>query len=220
MRNFTIEQSEVELESNFAPRLWSLVHDVPALYEALLHELGNAGLSSADLRPDAGNGSVGSTGLALRLFGGKVNARMSLDRVYFRTSLFAPELASSVDGVTTSIRRVLPEFRFSTHTVSYACHGPIEGIDPAEFVREFVPRPPAVDGFGDHLGSGAAFYFGEAAPVISSTMTLDLSQVVHEGMFVRVLMVIDREMGTGPEIRTLVEERMRAALASVDLEIP
>ena len=146
MRNFTIEQSEVELESNFAPRLWSLVHDVPALYEALLHELGNAGLSSADLRPDAGNGSVGSTGLALRLFGGKVNARMSLDRLYFRASLFAPELASAVDGVTTSIRRVLSEFRFSTHTVSYACHGPIEGIDPAEFVREFVPRPPAVDG--------------------------------------------------------------------------
>ena len=51
-------------------------------------------------------------------------------------------------------------------------------------------------------------------------MTLDLSQVVHEGMFVRVLMVIDGETGTGPEIRTLVEERMRAALASVDLEIP
>ena len=59
MNRFTIEQSEIELESKFASRLWSVVHDVPVLYEALLEELAYVGLSSMDLRPDAGNGSVG-----------------------------------------------------------------------------------------------------------------------------------------------------------------
>ena len=83
MNRFTVQQSEIELESKFASRLWSVVHDVPVLYDALLDELAHVGLSSMDLRPDAGNGSVGGAGLGVWLFGGKVNARIGLDGVRF-----------------------------------------------------------------------------------------------------------------------------------------
>ena len=34
MSRFTIERTDVEMESSFAPRLWALIHDVPVLYEA------------------------------------------------------------------------------------------------------------------------------------------------------------------------------------------
>ena len=71
--NFDIKRSEIELESSFQPRLWFLMDAVPKLYEALLVELSDAGLSSMDLRPDPGTGSVGSTGLGFWLFGGKAN---------------------------------------------------------------------------------------------------------------------------------------------------
>ena len=172
--NFSIEQREVELESTFSPRLWSLVHDVPVLYEALLESLAPVGLSGMDLRPEAGNGSVGGAGLG----------------------------------------------RFKTHAVSYGCHGLIEGTNAAEFVRQFVPGPPGIEGFGDHLGTGVAFYFGEAAPTISSVLTLDSSQVVHDGLFVHVYMIIDGAVGAGAEMRALAQERVRTALASVNLEIP
>ena len=71
--NFTIERREVEFESTFSPRLWRLVHDVPLLYDALLQKLAPLGLSSADLFPEPGNGSVGTTGLGFWLLGSRVH---------------------------------------------------------------------------------------------------------------------------------------------------
>ena len=219
--NFSIEQREVELESTFSPRLWSLVHDVPMLYEALLERLGHVGLSATDLHPEVGNGSVGGTGLGFWLFGNKVNVQIRLDSLRFRTSSLASDVVDSADGVVAAIRQASrEELHFRTHAVSYACHGLIEGMKAAEFVGGLVGNPPVIDGLGDHLGTGVAFYFGEAPPTVSSTLTLDMSQAVSEGLFVRVAVVVDGTVGAIPEIRTLVEERVRAVISSVNLEIP
>ncbi len=218
MHRFAIERSEVELESSFAPRLWALVHDAPVLYDALLDQLRPLGLSSTDLRPDAGDGSVGSAGLGFWLFDGKTNVRVGLESVRFRWAVSPFEIAGSVDGVTNALRQALPEFRFRTHAFSYACHGRVEGAKSAEFVRRFTPDGPGIEGFGERLGAGAAFYFGEAPPVISSTLTLDVSRALQDGLFVRVYMVVDETVDTGQGIQTVGEERIRAALRSVNLE--
>ena len=220
MNRFTIEQSEIELESKFASRLWPVVHDVPVLYEALLEELAYVGLSSMDLRPDAGNGSVGGAGLGVWLLGGKANVRIGLDGVRFQTSSPEPQVVDAVDGVIGAVRRASPELRFKNHAVSYACHGSIEGMKAAEFVRRFVPSSVRIDGFGDCLGAGAALYFGEAPPMISSTLTLDISRLVQDGLFVRVFMVMDGAVGTGAAIKALAEQRTVAALRAVGLENP
>ena len=219
MRNFTIEQREVELESTFSPRLWSLVHGVPVLYEALLEKLGRVGLTGSDLRLESGNGSVGSTGLSFRLFGSNVNVQIRLDSFRFRTSSLTVDVLDSVDGVVAAIRQALPEFHFKTHAVSYAFHGLIEGTNAAEFVRPLVPGAPTIKVLGDHVGTGVAFYFGGASPTISSALTLDASQVVQDGLFIRLFMVIDGAVGTGAALRALAEERVQAALTSVGLEV-
>ena len=219
--NFNIERQDVELESTFSPRLWSLVHDVPVLYEALLERLAHVGLSDMDLRPEAGNGSVGTAGLGFWLFGSKVNVQLRLDSFRFRTSSLASDVLDSADGVVAAIRQALQdELRFRIHAVSYACHGLIEGMKAAEFVGEFVRNAPVIEGFGDHIGTGVAFYFGEAPPTVSSTLTLDASHVVPDGLFVRVHVVVDGAVGAIPEIQALAEERVRTALSSVNLEIP
>ncbi len=218
MKRFTIQQSEIELESKFASRLWSVVHDVPVLYDALLDELAYVGLSSMDLRRDAGNGSVGGAGLGAWLFGGTANVRIGLDSVRFHASSLAPRVVDSVDGVIGAVRRASPELRFKTHAISYAHHGLIEGTKGAEFVRRFVPNSVKIKGFGNCLGAGAALYFGEAPPMISSTLTLDVSRVIQDGLFVRVFMVMEGAVGTGAAIRALAEERTGAALTAVGLE--
>ena len=158
MSRFTIERTDVELESSFAPRLWALIHDVPVLYEALLDKLDGAGLSTADLRPDPGDGSVGSAGLGFWLFGGKTNVRLGLDSVRLR-SLASSDVAAPMEGVLAALRQVEPDVRFRAHTFEYACHGVVEGVRSADFVRQFVPAVPAIEGFGEYLGAGAAFYY-------------------------------------------------------------
>ncbi len=217
MNRFTIEQSEIEIESQFASRLWFVVNDVPVLYDALLEELAWVGLSSMDLRPDSGNGAVGGAGLGVWLFGGKANARISLDGFRFQTSSTEPRVVDSVDGVIGAVQQASPGLGFRSHAVSYACHGLIEGMRAADFVRRFVPNSVSVAGFGDCLGAGAALYFGEAPPVMTATLTLDVSRVVQDGLFVRVFMVIDGEVGAGSAVRALMKERTGAALTAVGL---
>ena len=108
-----------------------------------------------------------------------------------------------------AIRQALPdELRFRSHAVSYACHGLIEGTKAAEFVGGFVHNAPVIEGFGDLLGTGVAFYFGEAPPTVSSALTLDASRVVPDGLFVRVDVVVDGAVGTIPEIQALAKERV------------
>ena len=215
MPRFTIEQREMELESSFAPRLWSLFHNVPVLYEALLSELQDVGLSSMDLRPEVGNGAVGSASLSFWLFGGKTNVRIGLDNVRIQSSLPVSDVVSFVDRVMAAMRTASPELHVRTHSVSYACHGRIEGTKVTDFMRQFVPAVPTIEGFGGNLGSGAAFYFGEAPPVISSVYTLDISRMLQDGLFVRVFVVLDGEVGGGAEIHAAVEERVRAALEPI-----
>ncbi len=218
MNRLTIAQSEIELETTFASRFWSVVHDVPQLYDALLEELAPVGLSSMDLRPDAGNGTVGGAGLGVRLFGGKANVRIGVDSVRFQTSSPEPQIMDAVDSVIAAVRRASPELRFKTHAISCSHHGLIDGIKAAEFVRRFVPNSVNIEGFGDCLGAGAALYFGEAPPVISATLTLDVSRVVPHGVFLRVFLVMDGAVGAGAAVRALAEERTGAALAAVGLE--
>lgn len=218
--NFTIERREVELESTFSPRLWHLVHDVPVLYEALLERLASVGLSGTDLRPEPGNGSVGSAGLGFWLLGGRVHVQVRLDSLRLRAPALTADVLASADGVVAALQQASGNpLRFRTHALSYACHGLIEGTRAAEFVGQFVPKPPAIEGLGDHLGTGVAYYFGEAPPTVSSTLTLDASQAVQDGLFVRAFVVIDGATGTIPEIHTLAEERVRTAMASVNLEM-
>ena len=219
MNRLAVARSEVELESSFAPRLWALVHEVPVLYDALLDQLRPLGLSSMDLRADVGDGSVGSAGLGFWLLDGKTNVRVGLESVRLRWAFFPSDFATAVDGVSAALQQALPEIRFRTHAFSYACHGRVEGAESKEFVRRFTSEGPSIEGFGEHLGAGAAFYFGEASPVISSTLTLDVSRALHDGLFVRVYMVIDETVGTGQSIQKVGEDRVRAALRSVNLEI-
>ena len=54
--------------------------------------------------------------------------------------------------------------------------------------------------------------------MISSTLTLDVSRLVQDGLFVRVFMVMDGAVGTGLALRSLAEERTGAALTAVGLE--
>ena len=217
--NFTIERREVEIESTFSPRLWHLVHDVPVLYEALLDRLDNVGLSGTDLRPEAGDGSVGGAGLAFWLMGGRVHVQLRLDSLRLRTAALTADVRAAADGVVAALQQASRKaLRFRTHTLSHACHGRIEGMKAAEFVGRIVPKPPIVEGLGDLLGTGVAYYFGEAPPTVSSTLTLDTSQVIQDGLFVRFFVVMDGAAGTIPEVHALAEKQVRTTLASVSLE--
>ena len=218
-----ISQSEFELESRFEPRLWALHRDVPELYEALLTNLGPSGLSSVDLRPDAGDGSVGGRVLAFFLFAFNANVRIGLESLRFRfTSLARVERAAAIQaigGVMASVAQVSRGAAFTNHTIVYSCHGQIIGTPATEFIRQFVTTRPKVDGFGENLTAGTALYYGEAPPVLSSVLTLDPSRAVEGGLFVRILLVVDGAPRPADELAQLAMDRIHKAFTSLALEV-
>ena len=218
MPRFGIERSEVELESTFAPRLWSLIDGVPTLYDALLDELESVGLSGMDLRHDAGDGSVGSTGLGFWLRG-KTRVRIGLENVRFQSPSALPDLMVSVAAVTAAMQRILHGFVFRHHGFSYACHGLIEDTKASDYLRTFLRDSATLEGFGDHLGAGLALYYGDAPPILSSTVTLDMSRMLEDGLYVRMFMTIDGTVDMPAGVQALADERIQATLAAVQLEM-
>jgi hypothetical protein len=216
-----IVQSEAELEVRFEPRLWSLVHDVPRLYEALLTNLAGCHLSASDLRPEA-TGSVGGASLSFWLFSFNVNVTIRLEGFSVRCSqlrqVSQDQLVACVEGITTALRQAAGgNFAVQGSTLAYTCHGEVEGLPVADLIGRFVSPGPVVAGFGANNGAGAAFYYGEAAPVVSSALTVDVSRVVSGGVFLRSVIAI-APVDSAAALIDLAVERVTATFTALDLQ--
>jgi hypothetical protein len=209
-----ISQSEAELETKFAPRLWALVHDTPKLYESLLVAFAPFQLTAADLRSE-GNGTVGGTAVSFWLAGFKMSATMRLDGFVVRcTSLkevTTDQLSQAILASEAAVKGVLgAEYTREGVTVSYACHGSIEGGSTREVLAPFVGVPPSVRGLGDGLGAGAAFYFADSESFLGASLTADVSRLVAGGLFLRGVFILRPERFSA----TLVDE-MNSQVAHV-----
>lgn len=221
MPSFDIVQSEAELEVRFQPRLWSLIHDVPRFYESLLSNLSACHLSANDLRPEAGS-SVGGSTLSFWLFNFNVNVTIRLEGFSVRCGqlrlVTREQLLQVLDGIIAAIGQAAGgNLSALGATVAYSGHGQIQGDQGLEVIGRFTTPGPAVEGFGEKNGAGAAFYYGEAAPLLSSALTVDVSRVVPGGVFVRVVLALAAGMSNATLIDVAVD-RVRAAFAALDLQ--
>ena len=149
----------------------------------------------------------------------KPRVRIGLESVRFQSSSALPDLIVSAAAVTAAMQRLLHGFVFRHHGFSYACHGLIEETKAVDYLRTFLGDSVAIKGFGDRLGAGLALYYGDAPPILSSTVTLDMSRVLEDGLYVRVFMTIDGRVDTPARVQALADQRIQAALAAVRLEM-
>ena len=216
---FRIVQAEAELEVRFQPRLWTLIHDVPRLYEALLVRLADSGLSASDLRP---GGSGATSSLSFWLFNYNVDVTLRLEGFSVKCNQIKQgtrdQVAKAVEAVMVAIQDVSGQsFSSPGCTISYSAHGEVLGSSGQPLIGRFVQATPEVIGFGPSSGAGAAFYYGEALPLLSSALTVDASRVVPNGIFVRVVLVMGPLTSILEHIGTAIA-RVESALSSLDLQ--
>ena len=220
MAVFNIVQSEAELEVRFQPRLWSLVHNVPRLYEALLSSLAVCQLSPNDLRPE-GSGTVGGSSLTFWLFNFNVSVTIRLEGFSVRcnqlTNVSREQLVQVVDGIVMALGQAIDGLSILGSTVAYSGHGEVDGLQGSEVIGRFIKAGPAVEGFGENNGAGAAFYYGEAAPLLSSALTVDVSRVVVGGIFLRVVLAV-APVASNAALIDLAVDRVVATFAALDLQ--
>ena len=221
LADFNILQSDAELDVRFQPRLWSLIHNVPTLYEALLTNLAPCQLSANDLRVE-GSG-IGGAALSFSLFNFNVSVTIRLEGFTVRCNrlpqVSREQLIQTVDGIVAALSQAIGDaVVIQGQTVEYSSHGAAEGLPASDVIRRFTKAGPEVEGFGENNGQGAAFYYGEAGPLLSSVLTVDISRVVSDGIFLRVILAVAPQPSNA-ELIDLAVARVTASFAALDLQV-
>lgn len=223
MATFTVSQSQIEIESKFEPRLWALIHDTPKLYEALLTRLSTFGLRANDLRPDGGDGSIGGHGLSFWLWGFQASVKLRLETFVCQCGSLAAVPRTQFVNLLDRMRQVVAQAtgvppRYSSHTITYTCHGLVERMKGAEFTRRFVRDELKIDKLGPPVASGTAIYYGPADQVLSTVLTVDPSQIITDGLFVRVTIVTDGSFGSAEELNILADDHIARVFTALGLD--
>lgn len=223
MAQLQISRSEGDLQIRFSSRLWTLFHDIPLLYDALLESFASEGLTASDLRAEAGDGSLGGFHVAFWLLGVKANVRIRVDNVMFSLSDLRVDrvrVIQNLQALITALQKATPGLTFAGHTASYGCHGFVENSSTKDFLARFFAVPPTTPETGPFLGSGLALYYGAVGNCITSSLTLDRSSLVQDGLFFKVVAIFDGQINDAAALVSTAEKHVISLGAAVGLQIP
>lgn len=199
MANAEIARSDIEIHSRLKNRLWTVFHNIPRIYESLLAQLGPIGLTTADIRTDAGDGSLAGFNLNFWLFQFRLLVRVRLDSVEMRwnglTAGDVPSMVDALDRVLSAVAHAGENTVPSTHEISAALHFVLENTSANDVIKRFAPTVPEI-GPGPLLGTGVAMYYGPRDEVLSSSLGLEPSTVIPQGLFARITISCDGALST------------------------
>jgi len=97
-------------------------------------------------------------------------------------------------------------------------HGRLEGESVKDYLSRFVRNIPT--GLGPPIGNGGVVYFGADEDRLLSTVTVDMSALLPDGLFVRTQVVWDANKVEIPSIPMRAVSFVRHALERLGLEVP
>ena len=203
-----VKQERFVLQAHFVSPVFDLFKDLPSLSRHLFHALGSDyNLRLTNLRFETGAGSLGDVFLRL-VWPSLAEVRIFLDRIEIESS-FLPFLQFQGRDLVSDVLNVAAEYapdnQFRTYSVTQEVHGELVGQTRREFLARFAPSVP--EGFGPTLGAGIVFYFGEEAEHLVASFTLDFSQVVDGGVFLRSVVLYDASRVSVHELQTLARSQ-------------
>ena len=215
---FDVRRSDLSIQVNFRSHFWSLFHNIPNLYSALLRGLGEFGVTPSTIKSDVADGSLGAYNVNFWMFGFRALVRIRLEQVEIQ---FNNITQSDVEQMERAFVRLLEalaasnaEFALSSYAVDIGLHGELSGVESKDYLATFVARSPRLP--GPYIGSGVVFYFGEDGAATLRTVTADLSGLLPGKLYVRVYCVY-KETLDPKGLRAAVEEQMTAAFSSIGL---
>jgi hypothetical protein len=193
---FVAKQGEQVSEAYFSKPAFGLFHDLPRLLSHLFGQLQGYGLVLSGMHFQSAEGHLGETHLHCVLTGSVI--RVFLDRVEVSSPLDQGSAGHDrrAGHVLDAVRTLFPEIVVTTCVSLLNLHGPLPGarLDEAlSGLTSVAPKSP-----GPLLLAGAVFYYGPDAGRSSSSLTLEPSTLVQEGLFLQARVLYDAatlEMG-------------------------
>jgi hypothetical protein len=217
MRSITVHQDQLEYVGLFATPAFGLLAQPDTVVSGLYHAfLGlHSGLSEFQIE---------SSGTALAR-----DISVSLtDRGTYR---FTPERvdwtypsagSSELDAAVLArgeawLRAAQPELKFQDHYYTYFAHCSIDQGSASEFLLSLAS--PHLPGLGENQGTGLIFHATFPEHGWAMQITIDHSNVVPAGLYVRCVTAITADHVQHPFIVRHIDELFRRALTSVGLTL-
>lgn len=213
---FKIAQGDVMLQSEYAEPVFDFLQS-PAIVSNLTQSLSKHGVRLNDMRYETA-GSLADICILVYLYNFSTILRVRLDRVELQAAnlqgLEISRFASVVQDVIEALHRSRDSLTFKTHIVTVNLHGAFAGESPTKFLSRYVTHSP--EGLGPVAGNGVVFYFGVEGPQLASSLTLDLSVQVTDGLYLRVHTTWDGKLSAA-ELATMVRTYLDSVLKSLEL---
>jgi hypothetical protein len=218
-----VVRSDLAVEAGFPqPEFW-LFRDVSALLHRLHTRLQPHGLKLTDLRLERATGNVAEQHVLCYLFDYLMTVRVRVERVEVNCSaLPSPEYLDKFKAATLDVLRAVKDLRadlsFRAFAVAVGVHAKLEGQSARDYLTQFVAKVP--QGLGASTGNGIVFYFGPEGERLLSSVTVDASALVPDGVFARIHGVWDASKIAPESLTGTAEAFVRQGLESLGLQVP
>ena len=185
-------RGDLSFQADFSKPEFGLYRDLPRLNAAAFEILNVYGLGANDIVHDFAGGNFGKANTQYYL-----PNRATLGLYFDRFTVTVPDittaeshLADIVGHAFTLVGGAVSAIAYKTFQLRLNLHGPLLGTTSAEFLLRFLATPPGVE-LPPLSGCGFALYALPTETQLSSTITLDVSAAIADGLYVNYVTICD-----------------------------
>jgi hypothetical protein len=217
-----VVRADLAFEATFPEPCFALFEQNTALLDRVFRRLEPQGLRLNDLRLERGSGGMTEVQVVASMFNFSLTSKFRLDKIEVVCSELPTTLVESVKNVITGAMAAVVDLRpgqtFRAFSLAVGVHGTIEGQAARDYLARYASTPPT--SVGPLTGNGAAFYFGSVGEQLNSSITIDMSSSVPNGLFLRTHASWDAQKVPVDSLVAVAEAFRQRALASLGLESP
>jgi len=117
-----------------------------------------------------------------------------------------------------AVKEHRPELSFRAFALAIRMHARLKGLPVRDYLGRFVSNIP--QDLGPSTGSGTVFYFGSEGDRLLSSLTVDVSAVVPDGVYLGVHAVWDARRTEVESVSALADGFVRHAVDKLGLYLP
>lgn len=217
-----VVKGDLTFDAGFVRPEFALLRDTPGLLSQLYRRLEPHGLRLTDLRVERGTGSVADSHVLCYLFNYRMMVRIRVERIEVVCSDLPQDYIQKFEpGITDTLWAVkdqLPNVAFRAFALAVGLHGQLEGQALRDYLGRFATNPPKE--LGPLTGSGTVFYFGPEGDRLLSSVTVDMSALIPDALYVRAQAVWDATKLPLESLSVQAQDFVRSAVGRLGLELP
>jgi len=192
------------------------------LVQAMYNALNPFGLHFDAMKIERGDGSIADGHLLCSLLHFSTRIRVLVDRVevlcFDTLRISQQQFVDVARSTLESVKEVIASKQYKSYALTANFHGTVEGTTPRDYLTKIAGTGPAK--LGPLLASGAVFYYGPEGDRTGSFLSVDLSGVRVEAVYVRPHAVWDAAKVSLADLPTVAENYLRATFEGIGLDWP